>query len=85
FSRRFLDCVRCDNSGGSISVDGRRVRSSRVEVTYGKFAGRVPAKCRELNCSPMVHILEVVSSRRNDLQMMNRPIQVKPADSENRG
>ncbi|XP_026827084.1 CUGBP Elav-like family member 4 isoform X11 [Ooceraea biroi] len=33
----------------------------------------------------MVHILEVVSSRRNDLQMMNRPIQVKPADSENRG
>ncbi|XP_076183397.1 CUGBP Elav-like family member bruno 3 isoform X4 [Ptiloglossa arizonensis] len=33
----------------------------------------------------MVHIAEVVSSRRNDLQMMNRPIQVKPADSENRG
>ncbi|XP_026670757.1 CUGBP Elav-like family member 4 isoform X11 [Ceratina calcarata] len=33
----------------------------------------------------MVHIVEVVSSRRNDLQMMNRPIQVKPADSENRG
>ncbi|XP_043486593.1 CUGBP Elav-like family member 4 isoform X8 [Polistes fuscatus] len=33
----------------------------------------------------MVHILEVVSSRRNDMQMMNRPIQVKPADSENRG
>ncbi|XP_076631186.1 CUGBP Elav-like family member bruno 3 isoform X6 [Colletes latitarsis] len=33
----------------------------------------------------MVHIAEAVSSRRNDLQMMNRPIQVKPADSENRG
>ncbi|XP_043793908.1 CUGBP Elav-like family member 4 isoform X9 [Apis laboriosa] len=35
----------------------------------------------------MVHIVEVVSSRRNDLQQMqmNRPIQVKPADSENRG
>ncbi|XP_076395451.1 CUGBP Elav-like family member 4 isoform X4 [Megachile rotundata] len=33
----------------------------------------------------MVHIVDVVSSRRNDLQMMNRPIQVKPADSENRG
>ncbi|XP_031838118.1 CUGBP Elav-like family member bruno 3 isoform X7 [Nomia melanderi] len=32
----------------------------------------------------MVHIAEVVSSRRNDLQMMNRRIQVKPADSENR-
>ncbi|XP_020300029.1 CUGBP Elav-like family member 4 isoform X3 [Pseudomyrmex gracilis] len=32
----------------------------------------------------MVHILEMVSSRRND-QTMNRPIQVKPADSENRG
>ncbi|XP_058806447.1 CUGBP Elav-like family member 4 isoform X3 [Phymastichus coffea] len=33
----------------------------------------------------MVHIVEVVQSRRNDLAMMNRPIQVKPADSENRG
>ncbi|XP_043288900.1 CUGBP Elav-like family member 4 isoform X3 [Venturia canescens] len=33
----------------------------------------------------MVHIVEAVPSRRNDFQMMNRPIQVKPADSENRG
>ncbi|XP_011311018.1 CUGBP Elav-like family member 4 isoform X5 [Fopius arisanus] len=33
----------------------------------------------------MVHIVEMVPSHRNDLQMMNRPIQVKPADSESRG
>ncbi|XP_043468366.1 CUGBP Elav-like family member 4 isoform X11 [Leptopilina heterotoma] len=33
----------------------------------------------------MVHIVELVPSSRNDFRMMNRPIQVKPADSENRG
>ncbi|XP_034942658.1 CUGBP Elav-like family member 4 isoform X2 [Chelonus insularis] len=33
----------------------------------------------------MVHIVEVVPSHRNDFQMMNRPIQVKPTDSESRG
>ncbi|XP_020711576.1 CUGBP Elav-like family member 4 isoform X2 [Athalia rosae] len=33
----------------------------------------------------MVHIMEVVPSHRNDFHMMNRAIQVKPADSENRG
>ncbi|XP_015596260.1 CUGBP Elav-like family member 4 isoform X4 [Cephus cinctus] len=33
----------------------------------------------------MVHIVEIIPSHRNDFQMMNRPIQVKPADSENRG
>ncbi|XP_044005125.1 CUGBP Elav-like family member 4 isoform X22 [Aphidius gifuensis] len=33
----------------------------------------------------MVHIVEVVPSHRNDIHMMNRPIQVKPADSESRG
>lgn len=67
----------CDNSrdaARSRSTIVTCARSSRsgsyIRQVCGSCSRQVP-QSSAFNCSPMVHILEVVSSRRNDLQMVS--------------
>ncbi|KYB25052.1 CUGBP Elav-like family member 4 [Tribolium castaneum] len=67
-----------------------RARSSRGAYEQPQQSSRGVLVCRRNHSSRcvghMVQVLEVVKSKNFDLpNSMNRPIQVKPADSENRG